>query len=190
MMIRYLWLRAYLPGITEMDYVSIFHKSMVLQERRYQLEAEWLPDDLLSEIQRLQLGSAMFSENYSIYPISPTRCIVCFSPYFRAFFPVMDASGKKRLYPPLLKEGQFRSHFYKPPRMELFKTCKVHYNQTYSYQVKMITNEELHRVNSLMLDMETEEFAFKGLNRYKMIITKIIVVFNGMIIDAVILEVQ
>lgn len=148
-----------LPGITEMDYVSIFHKSMVLQERRYQLEAEWLPDDLLSEIQRLQLGSAMFSENYSIYPISPTRCIVCFSPYFRAFFPVMDVRDKIA-YPPLLKEEKFYYHFYKPLRMELFRPCKVQYNQSYSYQVKTLTNEELHHVNSMMLDMETEEFAF------------------------------
>lgn len=155
-----------LPGITEMDYVSIFHKSMVLQKRRNQLEAEWLPEDLLSEIQRLQYGSEVFSENYSIYPISPTRGIVCFSPYFRAFFPIMDARGKKA-YPPLLKEEQFDHHFYKPLRMGLFKPCKVQCNQSYSYQVKTLTKEELHHVNSLIIDMETEEFAFRDFDKIR-----------------------
>lgn len=153
-----------LPGITEMDYVSIFHKSMVINARRFQLEAEWLPDDLLSEIQRLQLGSVMFSENYSIYPISPTRCIACFSPYFRAFFPMMDARDKT-VYPPLLNQVQFSHHFYEPLRMELFTPCKVQYNQSYSYQVKTLTNEELHRFNSIMLNMETEEFAFRDFDK-------------------------
>lgn len=155
-----------LPGITEMDQVSMFHKSMVLRERRNQLEEEWLPDDLLPEIQRLQLGSALFSENYSIYPISPTRCIVCFSPYFRAFFPVTDARGKIA-YPPLLKEEQFYRHFYKPLRMELFKPCRTHNNQDYFYQVKMLTREELHHINSMMFQMETEEFAFHNLDRIR-----------------------
>lgn len=153
-----------LPGITEMDYVSIFHKSIVINERRSQLEEEWLPDDLLSEIQRLQIGSVMFSENYSIYPLSPTRCIICFSPYFRAFFPVMDARGKIA-YPPLLKQDQFYRHFYKTLRMELFTPCKVQYNQLYSYHVKMLTREELHHLNSMMLDMETEEFAFHDFDK-------------------------
>ena len=153
-----------LPGITEMDYVSIFHKRVVLQARKLQLEAEWLPDDLLPEIQRLQFGSVLFSENYSLYPISPTRCIVCFSPYFRAFFPVMEESDKIA-YPPLLKKEQFNHHFYNPPRIELFTPCKVRDNQSYCYTVKMLTREELHRVNSLMLDMETEEFAFRDLSK-------------------------
>ena len=148
-----------LPGVTEMDYVSVFHKSMVLQARKFQLEEEWLPDDLLPEIHRLMLGSMLFSENYSIYPIAPTRCIVCFSPYFRAFFHVMDARGKIA-YPPLLKQEQFDRHFYKPLRMELFTPCKVRDNQSYFYHVKRLTKEELHHLNSLMLDMETEEFAF------------------------------
>ena len=155
-----------LPGITEMDQVSIFYKSNVLQQRRNQLEAEWLPDDLLPEIQRLQLGSVMFSENYSIYPISPTRCIVGFSPYFRAFFPVVDARGKIA-YPPLLKEEQFYNHFYRPLRMELLRPCRVQYNQEYFYQVKMLTREELRLINSMMLDMETEEFAFHDLDRIR-----------------------
>lgn len=156
---------AKLPGITEMDQISIFYKNLVLENRRRQLEEEWLPDDLSCEIQRLQLGSIFFSENYSIYPISPTRSIVCFSPYFRAFFSVMDVSSRKKMYPPLLKEDQFCNHFYKPLRMELFEPCKVEFNQTYSYQVKMLTNEELQHVNSLMLDMETEEFAFHDINK-------------------------
>lgn len=155
-----------LPGITEMDYISVFYKSMVLKERRNQLEAEWLPDGLLPEVKRLQLGSTMFSENYSIYPISPTRCIVCFSPYFRAFFSVANAGGKI-VYPPLLKEEQFYHHFYKPLRMELFKPCRVQHNQDYFYQIKMLTREELQHLNSLMLDMETEEFAFHDLDRIR-----------------------
>ena len=155
-----------LPGITEMDQVSIFYKGMVLQERRNQLEAEWLPDDLVPEMNRLQLGSAMFSENYCIYPISSTRCIVCFSPYFRAFFPVVDERGKIA-YPPLLKPEQFNHHFYKPLRMELFKPCEVQYNQNYFYQVKRLTREELYHVNSLMLDMETEELAFHDFEKIR-----------------------
>lgn len=96
-----------LPGITEMDNVSIFHKSIILKDLRNRLENEWLPDDLELELRRLQVGSLLFSENYSIYPITPTRCIVCFSPYFRAFFDIMDASGKKKLYSPMLKKEQF-----------------------------------------------------------------------------------
>lgn len=156
-----------LPGIIEMDNVSILHKTMVLQEKRNQLETEWLPDDLDSELRRLQIGSTMFSENYSIYPISPTRCVVCFSPYFRAFFSVMSANSRKALYRPLLNKEQFDRHFYSAPRMELFQPCDVRFNQSYTYEVKQLTEEELHRINSMLLDMETEEFAFCDKNSLK-----------------------
>ena len=155
-----------LPGITEMDNISVLHKGMVLQERRKQIEAEWLPDDLDLELRRLQIGSALFSENYSVYPISPTRCIVCFSPYFRAFFNIMDVSGKY-VYPPLLKKEQFKNHFYVAPRMELFEPCCVRFNQIYTYMVKKLSERELHHINSLLLDIETEEFAFHDMEKIK-----------------------
>lgn len=156
-----------LPGITEMDNISILHKSTVLQKRKNQLETEWLPDDLGLELQLLQIGSALFSGNYSIYPISPTRCVVLFSPYYRAFFPIKDANGKKVLYRPLLNKEQFGRHFYSAPRMELFVPCEVRFNQSYSYGVKQLTEEELYHINSMLLDMETEEFAFHDKNSLK-----------------------
>ncbi len=154
-----------LPGITEMDNLSIFHKMQIIEERRRQLEEEWLPDDLVPELKRLRIGSLLFSENYKIYPISPNRCIACFSPYFRAFFPIKGAGPENITYPPLLKRDQFDHHFYKPMRMELFEPCKAKFNQFYTYQVKKLSNEELNRINSLMLDMETEEFAFHDINK-------------------------
>ena len=155
-----------LPGINEMDQVSILHKYLVLEDRRRQLEEEWLPDDLLCEIKRLQYGSIVFSENYSIYPISPTRVIACFSQYFRAFFPVMGA-GKKIQYRPLLEPSQFDRHFYIPPRMELFEPCNVRNNQNYTYTVKQLSVEELHHINALLLNMETEEFVFRDINKIR-----------------------
>jgi hypothetical protein len=156
-----------LPGISEMDYVSIFYKSIVLQERRHRLEAEWLPDDLDRELKRLQIGSVLFTENYSIYPISPTRCIVCFSPYFKAFFNIMDTSGRKILYPPLLKKEEFKRHFYNSQRLELFEPCDVKYNQSYTYKAKQLSDEELYQINSMILNMETEEIAFHDKNKIK-----------------------
>jgi hypothetical protein len=156
-----------LPGITEMDYVSILHKTMVLQARRNELEEEWLPDDMDMEIKRMLYGSAVFSENYSVYPISPTRCIICFSPYFRAFFPTRYAGGKENVYPPLLKENQFYNSFYISPRIELFEPCEARFNKSYLYQVKQLTRDEVYYIDSMLLDMETEEFAFHEIDRIK-----------------------
>jgi hypothetical protein len=77
---------------------------------------------------------------------------------------MLDATGKKKLYPPLLKENQFYNNFYIPPRLELFKPYEVKLNQSYFYQVKQLTKDEVYHINSLLFDMETEEFAFHDIN--------------------------
>lgn len=64
------------------------------------------------------------------------------------------------MYPPLLKPEQFSRHFYYPLRMELFRPCEVKDNQVYTYQVKDLTSGDVKHINSLMLAMETEMFAF------------------------------
>ena len=51
--------------------------------------------------------------------------------------------------------------------MELFRPCRVQCNQEYFCQVQMLTREELRHLNSVMLDMETEEFAFHELDRIR-----------------------
>lgn len=156
-----------LPGISEMDCVSVFHKTQILQARKKELEDEWLPDDLEPRLKQMEISSLLISDNYSVYPISPTRCISCFSPYFKAFFPIPSAANPRISYPPLLKKEQFDRHFFVPPRMELFKPCKTYQNQEYSYQVKQLTEEELVHINGLLLNMETEEFVFHDLHKIR-----------------------
>ena len=148
-----------LQGISEMDYKNAAYKWIVLEGRKEELEKEWLPEDMRAAIVGMIYGSMVFSDNYSIYPLSPTRALVCFSPYFKAFFP-MKAAGSQIAYPPLLGDKQFDIHFYKPMRMELFRPCANHDNSIYHYSVKRLTAVEAQRINALMMNTETEEFVF------------------------------
>lgn len=154
-----------LPGISQMDQVSIFHKSMIL--RQLQEEKTSLTEAQKREVNRLIYGCVAYSENFTIFPLSPTRAMICFSPYFRAFFSSFDAAGVREVYPPLLKKEQFEEHFFKPMRMELFTPCKSIANQHYQYTVKQLQLEEVLELNALMLDMETEEFAFHDFTRIR-----------------------
>ena len=156
-----------LPGICMMDQVSITHKPLVLMTRRQELESTGLDEDLKRELGGLIYGSTVYPENFSIYPISPTRALICFSPYFKAFFPIMDATNTVQLYPPILERVQFDRHFFQPMRMELFKRCKNIFNKIYSFEVKTLTAEEVMGLNSMLLDMETEEFAFHDYNKIR-----------------------
>lgn len=164
-----------LPGINEMDTLGIMHKAGVISEciedRKkkglYGDNVGWRDKIINSELGRLLYGSCVFSENYSIHPISPTRAIINFSPYFRAFFPTMDFYGEKEEYPALLDKKQFDKHFYQPMRMELFRPCRNIMRRIYCYEVKQLTWEETCRINSMLLDMETEEFAFHDFNKIR-----------------------
>ena len=154
-----------LPGISQMDQVSIFYKGMIL--RQLQEEKTGLTEAQKREVDRLIYGCVSYSENFTVYPLSPTRAMICFSPYFRAFFPSFDAAGVREVYPPLLQTEQFEKHFFKPMRMELFTPCKSIANQYYQYTVKQLQLEEVLELNALMLDMETEEFAFHDFTRIR-----------------------
>lgn len=156
-----------LPGISQMDNVSIFHKSLVISSVKAEKEKSGIKDELRRELERLEYGSMAYSENFSVYPISPTRAIICFSPYFRAFFPIMDPTDTVELYPPILKKKQFDRHFYEPMRMELFKPCKNLFNRAYQYSVKKLKPEEVLSINAMLLNMETEEFVFRDYNRIR-----------------------
>ena len=119
------------------------------------------------ELQRMLQGIISFSDNFSIYPFSPTRALVYFSPYFRGFFPMMDSTGRRILCPPIFSKEQFDRHFYKPMRMELFKPCANVNNQRYTYQVRHLSADEVLEINAVVLEMETQEFAFHDYNKIR-----------------------
>ena len=150
-----------------MDQVSIFYKSLIIWEKRKEFKKNGMSPFLMHELDRLEYGSVIFSENFSIYPISSTRLLICFSPYFRAFFPIMDETNGFVLYPPILQKEQFNRHFFEPMRMELFKPCINYDNKSYQYEVKSLTAEEVMSLNAILLDMETEEFVFHDYNKIR-----------------------
>ena len=154
-----------LPGISQMDQISILHKGKVLSRLREEKKGRSQIQE--REIDRLLFGTSMYSENFTVFPLSATRALICFSPYFKAFFPSFDATGTYEITPPLLSREQFDKHFYKPMRLELFRPCKSIANQYYEYSVKQLQTEELLGLNALMLDMETEEFVFHDFNRIR-----------------------
>lgn len=156
-----------LPGISQMDQAGIFHKGMIIRKKRAELEKTGFPEALKGELDRLEYGSMICSDNFTIYPLSPTRSLICFSPYFRAFFSIMDPEYKVEIFPPFLEKEQFNRHFFEPMRMELFEPCKTFFNRQYNYDVKYINEEEVMALNALLLDMETEEFAFHDYNKIR-----------------------
>lgn len=156
-----------LPGISQMDYISIFHKSLVIKNLLDKKKDKKFDEIIENELQRLLIGSITYMDNFNVCPLSPTRAIVCFSPYFRAFFPIMDEWNEMERYPSLLEKEQFDRHFFEPMRMELFRPCEVFFNQYYRYSVKHLTAEETQSINAMFLDMETEEFAFHDFNKLR-----------------------
>ena len=68
---------------------------------------------------------------------------------------------------PFLKKEQFNRHFFDPMRMELFQPCRTIFNQQYNYIVKSLTAEEVMLLNSVLLNMETEEFIFHDYNKIR-----------------------
>ncbi len=156
-----------LPGINIMDNVSISYKLEVLLELKEQMKQKMMPEFLEKELDRLIYGSSLYGENFGIYPISPTRAIICFSPYFRAFFPIFDPTGSIIVCPALLKKEQFNRHFYDTMLMELFEPCHNYFNQHYKYTVKFLTAKETMYLNSVLLNMETSQFAFHDFNKIR-----------------------
>ena len=152
-----------LPGISMLDLQGPMYKCSVIAG----LCDRVLPNSLLPELERLYNGGLLYSDNYTIYPISPYRTIIFFSPYFRAFFPIMDYEGRRVVYPPLLGRKQFDRHFFEPTRMELFEPCKSKRNSRYRYKVHQLKKEEVFLINSLILDMETEEFVFHDFEKIR-----------------------
>ena len=155
------------PGAEQMDALSIFHKTLVIRKLKTEAKQHGISIDLMRELERLEYGSCTSGGNFSAYPISPTRILICFSPYFRGFFPIMDPLGNVEIYPPLLQTEQFNRHFYKPMRMELFRPCRNICNQFYQYPVKKLRAEEVMELNALLLDVETEEFVFHDYNKIR-----------------------
>ncbi len=131
-----------LPGISQMDNLGIFYKLFVLKGLLEEKKKQGLEDDLRREIERLIYGTIIYMENFSIYPLSPTRIMICFAPYFRAFFSIIDPISFLERYPPLLKKELFNQHFFELMRMELFKPCKTFLNKFYQYSVKELTAQE------------------------------------------------
>lgn len=156
-----------LPGINIMDSEGIFYKGMVLMELKKRKEKEQAPERMIKEIDRLLYGTSLYSENFGICPLSPTRALICFSPYFRIFFPTLDAEGVSVIFPALLEKEQFDRHFYEPMRLELFQPCGNYRNQWYEYRVKALKKEEVFLLNTVLLDMETEEFVFHDYNKIR-----------------------
>lgn len=156
-----------LPGVSQMDQVSTLYKLLVVRSLKARKEKDGIDDSIRRALGRLEYGSSVYCENFSVYPISPTRVLICFSPYFRAFFPGMDAVGTVEIYPPLLDKEQFDKHFFEPMRMELFKPCRNAFNRYYQYSVKMLNAREVMALNALMLNMETEEFVFHDFNKIR-----------------------
>ncbi len=156
-----------LPGISQMDNVSIFHKFLMIQDLRSKKEKYGISENLKRELGRLEYSSSIYMDNFSIYPISPTRVLICFSPYFRAFYPIKDPTNTIEIYPPLLKKEQFDKHFFEPMRLELFEPCKNTFKRCYQYSVKKLKEDEVQILNAHLLDMETEEFIFHDFNRIR-----------------------
>jgi hypothetical protein len=155
-----------LPGISLMDQMGTFFKFLTIRERRVELEKIFMPDEIKREFDRLEYGSIVYYENFSVYPLSPTRALICFSPYFRLFFAIRDLDNRV-ICPPLLQKEQFDLHFFEPMRMELFEPCRNRDNRVYQYSVKQLTAKEVLSVNAMLLDTETEEFVFHDFNRIR-----------------------
>lgn len=142
-----------LQGISEMDNESIQYKAEVINKYlEYHREHNLDKDEEAIMIQLLY-ASMFFSENYSMYPISPTRVIVFFSPYFKAFFPAYIDFSNKIFIPSLLKKKQYDKHFYYKKRMELFQPCKTKLNKEYEYTVKKLKKEEVLQMNLYISDL-------------------------------------
>ena len=51
--------------------------------------------------------------------------------------------------------------------MELFEPCHNYFNQHYKYTVKFLTAKETMYLNSVLLNMETSQFAFHDFNKIR-----------------------
>lgn len=153
-----------LPGISQMDYRGIFYKISVPEGLRTKKKMTALEEQIFN---RLLSGSILFSDNFSMHPISPTRMIVRFSPYFRGFFPENDVLRPNLCFAPLLEKKQFQNHFFNKTRMTLFEPCSTYWNLKYEYSVKKLTKTETMELNSILLDMETDEMVFHDFNKIR-----------------------
>ena len=156
-----------LPGICLSDPRGPFSKAGILHRLLQQKAAEHAPSYVLEEIRQLLYGSLIYADHFTVQPLSPTRVLVRFSPYFRAFFPFIDPHSGKILYPPLLSDAQFSSRFYIPMRKELFRPCGNVRNQNYTFNAKALTAAEVHGINAMLLNMEPDAFVFHNFNRIR-----------------------
>ena len=168
-----------LTGISYMDNVDggniqgnveLPYKVRVLNGVIEKMEHNQYPIDMLlwiGELGRMLQGSLVFPDNFSIFPISPTRVLVFISPYFRGFYPIMDENGQKPICPPILTKEQFDRHFWENMRMDLLKPCGNYKNQKYTYHVRKIDLDEVFFINAMVLNMETQEFAFRDYNKIR-----------------------
>lgn len=152
-----------LQGINDSDNVSPLHKTMVLLD----ILRNNISPVLKMELERIIWGTAIYCENYCVYPLTPTRALVYFSPYFRGFFPVYDYTGKRVSARPLIDMEHFDTHFYYPHRPELFTPCEAIMNREYKYTVRQLTKEEIMRINAGMLNMETDSFVFHDIDKIR-----------------------
>lgn len=156
-----------LQGINLLDTRGNYYKFQVLAKKQQELLQREVSCLVSKEVDRLLYGSLMYCQNYTMVPISPTRVLIYFSPYFRAFFPMYDPTGSEIYYPPLLTPEQFDKHFYDKTRMELFEPCRNFFNRYYTYKVKPLTVTETLEMNAILLNMETDTFVFHDFNRIR-----------------------
>lgn len=157
------------PGVSESDMFGFQEKIRVI----WNLCEKTKKGPLYNELVTRLYGSMAYSENYGIFPISATRALIGFSPFFRLFFPMKDNlepyenHEQTILYQPLLDEAEFQRHFYSPKRMELFENCDNYMNQKYRYRVKQLRATEVQQMNALMINMEPEKFVFHDYNKIR-----------------------
>ena len=155
-----------ITGISEMDIKDSMYKFFVMLDLLNKIKCK--SGSMMDiNLKRLIFSSAVMSDNYSIYPITPTRMLVMISGYFRAFFPQFDPLNRFILYKPLLDERQFQKHFFYHTRMEIFKPCVNMYNQTYHFTVRHLSAEETMKLNALMMNIEVDEFVFHDYNKIR-----------------------
>lgn len=154
-------------GASEMDYLGKMHKTFMLMQKIDKLKEEGADEGLIMECSQRMLGSIFFSDNYHLYPLSPTRIMVCFSPFFRLYYPTLSGISYHELYPAVFSKEEFATHFFYPTRMELFEPCISIFNKAYIYKVKQLTKKEMMRFNAHLIDAETQEFVFHDYNRIR-----------------------
>ena len=147
-------------GISSLDSGGVTHKSVIMYHALTEMPLSPIVRFRTDYVMRNMIGGLV--DNYLFHVISPKRCIVCISPYFKLFFP-QKKHGKQPAIPKTFPSDIFKYHFSGIiPRMELFEPCDTTDNQNYRYVVKHLNNDETKFMNALMLNEEKSKYVFKS----------------------------